>query len=166
MGINSVTCPGCDAQIVTEKKDLDKDFHASAACRDLCFQLSYFTLALGDTYFLHQLLVDAYAAQHSGAHVKPISTAFGLAGLYLVWEKKYTGRQVQLAHMEMAKLSSNWPRFTVPEKRNWMTVKDVLDGVESERGELIKKWHKSVWEVWKGEKRAIENLFLTIGLHV
>jgi hypothetical protein len=155
---NSVFCPGCGVVIASAEKTLDKDFNALAACRSLCFELSYFTLELGDNYFLHQLLVDAYAAQHSGPHVKSISTAFGLAGLYLVWEKGFTGRQVQLAHMEMAKSSKTWPRFQVPEKRDWITVKEVLEVPVSERQDMIKKWHKSVWDVWKVEKEKIAGL--------
>ncbi len=66
-------------------------------------ELSFYTLSLQDKYFIHQHIVDAYAAQTADINTKPIKIIFSLVGLYLFIEKKYTGREVQLAHMQMAK---------------------------------------------------------------
>lgn len=58
-------------------------------------QLAFYTLSHPDKiFFIHQLVVDAYTAQHADAQTKPIAITFALAGLYLVVEKNYTGKQV------------------------------------------------------------------------
>ena len=46
-------------------------------------ELSYYTLAHGDSAFIHQHVVDAYAAQHLRSSTSTIGAAFALAGLYL-----------------------------------------------------------------------------------
>src|SRR5690348_4591092 len=60
-------------------------------------ELACYTLVHSDPAFIHQFIVDAYAAQHANAHSKPISVAFALAGLYLHLERGYSGRQVRTA---------------------------------------------------------------------
>ncbi len=62
------------------------------------YELSFYTLAHPDKDFIHQHIVDAYAAQTASEKTKPITIYFSLAGLYLFIEKDYTGRQVQKAH--------------------------------------------------------------------
>src|SRR5262249_34900967 len=62
-------------------------------------ELCYYTLAHGDPSFIHQHVVDAFAAQNSGEHDKPIRLTFALVGLYLHVERGLSGRQVQRAHM-------------------------------------------------------------------
>ena len=77
-------------------------------------ELSYYTLAHGDRAFIHQHVVDAYAAQHVRPSPSTIGPAFALAGLYLASEQRYSGRQVQQTHMRMARASKQWPRFDPP----------------------------------------------------
>ncbi|MFZ1043623.1 MAG: DUF5946 family protein [Anaerolineales bacterium] len=151
-------CPGCGAKIKTNNNNLDKDFNASAACRELVFQLSYFTLSLGDQDFIHQLVVDSYAAQHSGENTKPVTLTFALVGLYLVNELRYTGSGVQQVHMALAKKSKTWPSFNSPKGENWLTVQDVIQSPDNEKQEMIKKWSQSVWGPWKPEKEKIASL--------
>jgi hypothetical protein len=158
MDEQSIICPGCGVKIISENTALDKDFNAAYVCRHLCYKLSYYTLALHDSYFMHQLVVDTYAAQHAGKYVKPVAIAFGLVGLYLVNEKNYTGKQVQLIHMALAKKSKVWPSFSVPKRKPWLTVKDVVESPNDKKQEMIKKWSKSVWEVWKPEQEKVEAL--------
>jgi hypothetical protein len=153
-----IECPGCGLILPADGDVLDPDFNASAACRDLMYEVTYYTLALSDPFFLHQLAVDTYAAQHAGPGVKPISTAFALAGLYLVFERGFTGRQVQRVHMEMARHKQEWPRFDPPEMKAAMTVKDVLGVPDAEKTDAIKEWGASVWETWKGEQDRIAAL--------
>lgn len=68
---------------------------------ELYNQLAFYTLAHPDPAFIHQLLVDAYGAQHADETTKPIAVLFSLIGLYLHLEKGYTGKQVQRAHMRL-----------------------------------------------------------------
>ena len=81
----------------------------NSTCQDLYDKLSFYTLNHPDpNFFIHQLVVDAYAAQHTKEGQKPIKTAFALIGLYLFCERGYTGKEVQNAHMWLANLPSQY----------------------------------------------------------
>src|SRR3954453_23804420 len=79
--------------------------------KSACHELSYYTLAHGALTFIHQHVVDAFAAQDADGDDKPIRLTFALVGLYLHVERGYTGRQVQLAHMALARQKRAWPKF-------------------------------------------------------
>jgi hypothetical protein len=158
MPTDHIRCPGCGVTLPSSNQEMDTEFHASAACRQLCYELSYYTLSLHDEYFIHQLVVDTYAAQHADEHAKPIRTAFALIGLYLVCEKGYTGKQVQDAHKKLADQSKIWPIFSIPQKKARLTVADVLARSDEEKVSAIQEWCQSVWEIWKDEIQAIEEL--------
>jgi hypothetical protein len=151
-------CPGCGLLSNSADATLDEHLNASGACRALMHELTYYTLALADPYFIHQVAVDAYAAQHVGPQVKPISTAFALAGLYLVFERDFTGRQVQRVHMEMARRQKEWPRFERPAERRVMTVRDVVLSPDSDKQAAIRAWAQQVWSLWKREEDRIAAL--------
>ncbi len=113
-------------------------------------ELACYTLSLADPEFIHQHIVDAFGAQRADENTKPIGIMFALAGLYLYLEKNYTGRQVQLAHTQMAKKRKKWPMLELPEKRGDITVADVLNAApEKKRQEMIRKWCISVWDAYK-----------------
>src|SRR5689334_22985565 len=61
------------------------------------YELACYTLVHPDPSFIHQYMVDAYAAQHANVYSKPISVAVALAGLSLHLERGYSGRQVRAA---------------------------------------------------------------------
>jgi hypothetical protein len=130
----------------------------SGRCRDLFDELSYYTLAHGDSRFIHQHAVDAYAVQHAGENPKPIATAAGLIGLYLFAEKAWTGRQVQAAHMQLGNRMKEWPAFppsSNPAPVNVATVLAAPAGIE--RDLAIEEWARSVWKAWAhvhGEVKA------------
>src|SRR3954464_9787599 len=90
-------------------------------------ELTLYTLLKRDPEFIHQEVVDAWAAQTADENSKPIKIAFALIGLYLYLEKGCTGREVQLAHMRLAKDGrKEWPYFKLPEHRGSITAADVL----------------------------------------
>jgi hypothetical protein len=94
-------------------------------------------------------VVDTYAAQHAGGTTRTITVAFGLTGLYLALEKGYTGRQVQRAHMQIAKIQKDWPRLQPPAMPAECTVLDVLHAPEGpKRDRMIRQWMAAVWESW------------------
>lgn len=119
-------------------------------------QLSYYTLSHKDSSFIHQHIVDASTAQMADAGTKPISLFFALAGLYLYLEKNYTGKQVQLVHMKMAKNKRAWPLISLPGKRGDITVTDVLSAPEGiERDSMIKTWCEAVWNAYASEHSIV-----------
>ncbi len=123
------------------------------------YELSYYTLAHSDPAFIHQNIVDAFAAQAADSNTKSIKITFALIGLYLSVEKGFTGRQVQLAHMQMAKTRKAWPTFALPCERGDVTVFDVLKVAPgSERDEMIRKWSVSVWNAYSASRDQVKRL--------
>ncbi|GHO46433.1 DUF5946 family protein [Ktedonospora formicarum] len=151
-------CPGCGLHLPSEMEQLDERYNASYACRELCGELSAYTLSLGDEEFIHQLVVDAYAAQHASTAMKPIAITFALAGLYLRYEHNYTGKQVQHAHMLLARTPKNWSHFNPPEAKATITILDILNTPDSERTATLEAWGKAVWNTWKPEHARIASL--------
>jgi hypothetical protein len=127
--------------------------------QDLFYELTNYTLTHPDKAFIHQHVVDAFTAQTADRQTKPIALVFALVGLYMMIEKGYTGRQVQLFHMLMAKNKQPWPRIRIPKSKGDITISDVIaakPGVE--RDEMIKKWSINVLNAYKESWPIITNL--------
>lgn len=142
-------CPGCGQRRPSLGLEPDRRANASGECRALADELTYYTLVHGDPSFIHQHVVDAYAAQHIRPSASAIGAAFALAGLYLTVERAFTGRRVQTMHVMMASRSKQWPRFEPPSEVGPLTVGDVI-AVEPgpSRDEAIMRWCASVWTAW------------------
>ena len=141
-------CSNCGAKLAPLQK-----------CQDRYDDLACYTLALGGVHFIHQHVVDAYAAQHVRPDSKPISLAAALIGLYLFAEHDYTGREVQRVHMLLGNKMKKWPLFPAPRGHAAATVVDVLEtpaGPERERA--IRIWAKAVWETWQERHAEVEKL--------
>jgi hypothetical protein len=84
---------------------------------------------------------------------------FAVMGLYLYLEKNFTGRQVQLAHMRMARQRKNWPQLPLPSRQSDIGVSDVISAEPgSLRDAMIRKWCAAVWEVWQESRPQIAEL--------
>jgi hypothetical protein len=121
--------------------------------------LCAYTLTQGDPAFIHQHVVDAFAAQQADETTPPITLTFALVGLYLRVEKGRSGRQIQLVHMKLAQRKRQWPRWSLPPERGAMTAADVLlvpPGVD--RDKAIDAWCASVWRAFRGHREAIAEL--------
>jgi Family of unknown function (DUF5946) len=126
---------------------------------DAYHELSAYTLTHGDLTFIHQHVVDAWAAQHADEGTKPIGLTFGLVGLYLHLEKGFSGRRVQRAHMEMARRKREWPAFALPAQRGRITAIEVMAAPEGpERDQAIDEWCRSVWNAFAVNRPAVEEL--------
>jgi len=122
---------------------------------DLCA----YTLSLRAPFFLHQNAVDAFAAQHVEEDTKPIKTVFALLGLYLTLEKEFTGRQVQLAHMRLAKHRKDWPQLPPTPESTAIAVASVLAAEPGpSRNGAIRKWCEAVWQTWQPHREVIVRL--------
>jgi len=123
------------------------------------YELSYYTLAHPDPRFIHQHIVDAFAAQTANQDTKRIAITFALIGLYLFLEKNYTGKQVQLAHMRLATHKREWPKFDLPESRGEIRVADVLSEPAGEkRDAMIHSWCASVWQAYRENHQQVAAL--------
>lgn len=128
-------------------------------------ELSYYTLSTKQDEFIHQYVVDAFAAQMADKKTKLIKINFALIGLYLHLEKGFTGKQVQIAHMQLAKYKRKLPTITLPQNRGDITVFDVLQLPEGEkRDEKIEEWMKSVWSAYAPQHKKVKS-FITAYLN-
>ena len=144
-----ITCPGCLAELPDRHLNAPARFHASGECWQAFSDLQCYSVAKQDPGFIHQHVVDTYAAQHAGGTTRNITVAFGLIGLYLALEKGYSGKQVQQAHMKIAKIRKEWPRLEPPAEPADLTVMDVLQAVtDAEKDEMIRRWMAAVWKSW------------------
>jgi hypothetical protein len=133
--------------------------HQTRSPLEAYHELSYYTLSLGDPSFIHQHIVDAYAAQYADETTKPITLAFALIGLYLHIERDFTGREVQKVHMRLAQTKKAWPAFGFPLQRGSITVFDVLRAKPGKsRDRAIENWSRSVWEAWRSSHAKVGKL--------
>ncbi len=117
--------------------------------QDAFDELCFYTLAHGSPAFVHQHVVDAFAAQHATAETKPIKLTFALIGLYLHVAKGRTGREVQRVHMMLAKEKHMWPAFALPGGRGAITAVEVLAAPAGpERDAAIDAWCAAVWDAY------------------
>lgn len=121
--------------------------------------MSYTLQHEDQAYFIHQHAVDAYTAQMANKETKPIALIFALAGLYLFLEHGYSGRQVQQAHMLMAKNKPPWPQISLPSERGHITVETVLAREPGpERDKMIKMWCAEVWSTFQASQATMAQL--------
>lgn len=108
--------------------------------------LSVYTLAHTSPEFIHQYVVDAYAAQHADTSTKLIALDFAIAGLYLHNVCGYTGKEVQRAHTVLAQHKEWLPHFAPTKESGDMTIHDVLAAAPGDvRDAAIQVWSASVW---------------------
>ena len=125
-------------------------------------ELSFYTLAHPDPAFHHENSADAWRAQHVDQTTRPIAVVFAVIGLYLYLEKGFTGRQVQLAHMRMAKHRKQWPRLPLPTQPATLTVADVLAAPPGpERDAMIHNWCAAVCTTWEQSRETISQIAKT-----
>jgi len=133
-------------------------------CRDLYDELAFYTLKHPDQrYFIHQLIVDAYGAQHITKDSKPVAIFAALVGLYLFAEKGFTGKEVQDMHVKLGNKMKEYKLSTIASEKASINIADVLaikEGIE--RDEMIKAWARAVWQMWKSERGNVIAFYNTI----
>ncbi|MEO8452719.1 MAG: DUF5946 family protein [Gemmatimonadota bacterium] len=133
--------------------------------RDAYYELQCYTLAHGDPAFVHQHVVDAWAAQNADERTKPIALTFALVGLYLHVERRMSGRQVQQVHQALARHKRTWPSFTLPPERGSITPTHVLAAPAGpERDEAIDAWCASVWSGFGESRQTVADLLEDCGI--
>lgn len=119
-------------------------------------ELAFYTLSLRDKEFIHQHFIDAYGAQNADDKTRPVALFFSLAGLYLLIEKKYSGRQVQKAHQTMASMTKDFIKLNLPQNRGEITIEQVLKEPPGPGRNLkIMEWCKSVWSAYSDQHSKI-----------
>lgn len=99
-----------------------------------------------------------------------MAIVFALMGLYLHLEKGFTGREVQLAHMKLAREKHQWPPIALPQAdsnglRGAMSAADVMrHPAGPERDAAIDDWCRAVWTAYAGAREAIVVLMKEHGI--
>ncbi|MCW3121387.1 MAG: hypothetical protein JWQ38_879 [Flavipsychrobacter sp.] len=151
-----ITCPGCGLQLPDKQLPSSDQYNASGECRELYHQLSYYTLAKGDTDFIHEVIVDTYGAQHGGTGTSDMTIFFAIAGLYLHLERGKTGKQARQAHVDMAQHKCyKWPSLVPPAQKEWLTIADVIAADDSRKDALIEQWAASTWLAWQKDIKLV-----------
>jgi hypothetical protein len=129
--------------------------------------LSAYTLGLADPAFIHQHIVDTYAAQTATAEEKPIRLAMALVGLFLHVDHGMTGKQVQRIHQLLGNQRPEWPQSSLPDDRGPMTVRDVWAASPGEsRNGAIPTWCATTWESLTDHRAAVQELLGANGIEV
>ena len=122
-------------------------------------ELCCYTLAHGDPGFIHQHVVDAFIAQNADRNTKRIGLAFALIGLYLHLEKQFSGKDVQQAHMVLARGKRDWPTFPLPDDRGSITETEVLAAAPgAARDKAIDDWCQCVWSAYRESHQLVRQL--------
>ena len=130
--------------------------------QEMFYKLSCYTQTHPDPSFIHQYAVDAFAAQYADENTKPITITFALIGLYLHIEKDFSGREVQIAHVKLAKHRKEWSKFDLPVPRGYVPVYDVFEAPRGhERDEMIQRWCISVWDAYHDSHKKVADLMQT-----
>jgi len=80
-------------------------------------------------------------------------------------ERGYSGRQVQLAHMKLAKFKREWPRLVAPESVAKINVKTVLRQPPGDsRDQMIRAWAREVWQSWSSQQHKLHEMLAMLGM--
>jgi hypothetical protein len=107
---------------------------------------------------VHQLTVDAYAAQHAGGPHPDKSVAVHLVGLHLVIDKGVKSPDVPRRLQKLAESVAEWPHFEAPRVEWGITVLDVA--LADDHIAKVREWSGAVWRAWEGRHTAIAELAL------
>ncbi|MGC4080884.1 MAG: DUF5946 family protein [Vicinamibacterales bacterium] len=153
-------------RVEMEESPVDDD--AVTTSEQLAYnELATYTIEQARTHgsFIHQHVVDAFAAQHAGPETRPITIAFALIGLYLHVERGYSGKRIQRTHMALGRNRREWPPFTLPVDRGAVSVVDVMAAPAGrERDHAIEAWCQSVWRAMADNRPTVEALLVHHGI--
>lgn len=143
-------CPSCGLLAARHPGLPVAPFPASVECWEVYGHLSTYDLDRARPDFLHQVAVDAYAAQHPGPPAKRVTLWFALAGLHLTLERSWSGREVQVAHQRLSRLDKVGPELGGPSRPAEITVANVMASPAGEgRDAAITAWAGAVWHSWE-----------------
>jgi Family of unknown function (DUF5946) len=145
------TCPGCGLTAAEAGEPAPEEHSASAACWAVYGQLLARSYTDPDYRAVHQVLVDAYAAQHAGGSSRREvqSVSLCLMTLCLFVEDGVDPAQGPALHKEMVAHRPDFTWLAPPDQRGLMTVADVLSARDAdEHRRLVREWGREVWRAW------------------
>ncbi len=104
------------------------------------------------TVAVHQLTVDAYAAQHPGTpSAQSIqSVTVHLVGLYIVFELGRTPTEARKTIQRAVQHKKDFVWLDPPPSLGEMTILDIHGARDhAEHNSRVRKWAMSVWKAWE-----------------
>ena len=159
MDSKSSSCPGCGLTRSTAVGPPTAEHRASAACYALYGELLARSYSDPGLRQVHQLVVDAYAAQHAGgtSRRQVQTVALCLMTLCLVIENDVDPGEGPRLHKQMVRNRPPFRWLQPPAPRHALTVADVLAAPDAdEHARLVRQWGRQVWQAWAPHHAAIQ----------
>ncbi|HEY1179740.1 MAG TPA: DUF5946 family protein [Phytomonospora sp.] len=147
-----VTCPGCGLVTAASTAHVPPDRDASPGCWELYETVLARSYALDGYRPVHQIVVDAYIAQHplSETRRQIAAVALCLMTLCLFVEEDADPRDGAELHKRMVARRPEFHALPVPAAPAAVTVADVAaapDAAAHQR--LTWDWGRAVWAAWE-----------------
>jgi hypothetical protein len=144
----------------SEKVTYDGYFNCSPECWVIFEEVLAGSAGNPDVYAsVHQLTIDAYAAQHAGAKHPDRSVVVHLAGLYAAFELEMPFAEVPLMLQRGAARVKQWPHLRPPEFPSPLTIIEVaLSETPPDHLTNVSSWAFSVWNSWVDHHADIKRL--------
>ena len=147
---DTARCPGCGLVVQTRELAAAPGGPAAAGCFALFGELLAASYTDPARRALHQLIVDAYTAQHAGgaSRREVQAVAICLMTLHLFLERGIDPRQGPALHKTMVGGTVAFRRLEPPPPEDGApTVADVLSPDEGYE-QRVTSWAEAVWSTW------------------
>jgi hypothetical protein len=105
---------------------------------------------------VHQMTIDAYAAQHAGGAHPDKSVVVHLVGLHATFVMGIPHLQVAPRLQRLAGRVQEWPHFRPPLVPAPLTILDVaMAETPAEHLQRVKLWAEEVWNSWADHHGAV-----------
>lgn len=144
-------CPGCGLTADQVVGPMPEAHQASAGCWALYGQVLARSYTDPGCRAVHQVVVDAYAAQHAGgtSRREVQAVALCLMTLCLVVDDHVDPSEGPVLHQRIVARRPDFGRLTPPPQHGLMTVADVLDARDAdEHCRLVRTWGQQIWQAW------------------
>ena len=147
----ATTCPGCGLVAPDHGEPAPAEHRASAACSAAYGQVLARSYTDPACRRVHQMVVDAYAAQHAGGTTRrQVQTvALCLMTLCLFVEDDVDITEGPALHKAMVAHRPDFTWLAPPPRPGLLTVADVLTAESpTEHCRVVREWGAQVWQAW------------------
>lgn len=150
-------CPGCGLEMPrSDRVTYDGYFNCSPECWVLFEEVLAGVSADPAYHPVHQLVIDAYAAQHAGGKHPDRSVLVHLVGLYAAFELRMPFVEIPTLLKRLATQTANWPHLRQPVLPAPLTVLEMATADCAQDGvSLAATWANAVWNSWAEQHDVI-----------
>lgn len=159
-GSGMSSCPGCGLTAPESTGPVPEEHSASAACWAVYGQVLARSYAEYGYRAVHQMVVDAYVAQHAGGTSRREVQSVGLClmTLCLFVEDGVDPAQGPALHKQMVAHRPDFTWLSPPDQRGIIAVADVFRARDAdEHCRLVRHWGRQVWQAWAPHHATIRD---------